>query len=96
MAKESIVIDDMTVCMFCGRPREAIHHIFGGPNRRKSDRFGLIVPLCNAHHNMTNESVHFDKDMRRRVQILGQIAFESKYSHEKFMREFGKNYIRES
>ena len=89
---ESIVVSDMDVCAFCGRPRECIHHIFGGPNKKASDRYKLLLPLCNAHHNMSDESVHFDKDMMRQAHILGQISFEALYGHEKFMKVFGKNY----
>ena len=93
MAKvKSIIVPDMDVCMFCGRPREAVHHVFGGPDRKKSERYHLVVPLCNDHHNMTDESVHFDKYMRRTVQSLGQTAFEREYGHDKFMKVFGKNY----
>lgn len=91
MAK-SIVVKDFTKCLFCGRPMEAKHHVFGGSNRRNSERFGLTVPLCNEHHNMSNHSVHMDRDMDIKVKAMAQIAFENKYGHEKFMQVFGKNF----
>jgi len=91
MAK-SIVVKDMTKCMFCGRPKEAIHHIFFGPNRNNSEKYGLTAPLCNYHHNMSNQSVHFNRQMDLELKVLAQKAFEDKYSHELFMQVFGKNY----
>ena len=39
-------------CALCGRPGTGLdpldkHHIFGGSNRRNSERYGLVGPL---HH----------------------------------------------
>lgn len=39
-------------CALCGKPGTGLdpldkHHIFGGSNRRNSERYGLVVPL---HH----------------------------------------------
>lgn len=44
-------------CLVCGRAA-VIHHIMKcpGKQRRRDDRF--VAPLCPAHHNMTNDSVH--------------------------------------
>ena len=48
MAK-SIMHDGMT-CFLCGANGSMDHlhwhHIFGGPNRRWSEKFGLKVRLC--------------------------------------------------
>lgn len=50
--KKSIVTDNMEFCIVCGRPREAVHHVFFGTALRKiSDKHGFVVPLCNYHHN---------------------------------------------
>ena len=92
----SLVTKNMHECIFCGRPREAIHHAFGGCNRQNSTKYHLLVPLCNEHHNMSKHSVHFDRDMDIKVKAMAQIAFENKYGHEKFMEVFGKNFKGES
>jgi len=92
MAK-SILIKDMSRCMVCGRPREAVHHVFGGPNRKNSEKYGLKVPLCHSHHNMSPEGVHNDKDFDLTLKKKSQKIFEQHYGHEKFMEVFGKNYL---
>ena len=88
----SLVVKDMHTCIFCGRPREAIHHAFGGANRKNSTKYHLLIPLCNEHHNTSYHSVHFDRDMDIKVKSMAQMAFENKYGHEKFMEVFGKNF----
>ena len=72
------------------------HHIFGGPLRKKSEHYGLKVRLCFEHHGAKG-----DKDVHRPdrndygefLKILGQTVFERRYGHERFMKEFGKNYL---
>lgn len=90
---DSILTDKVNECMICGRPREAWHHVFGGPNRNLSERFGLKIPLCHAHHNMSNYSVHFDRELDISAKRMAQRTFEEKYSHQYFMQVFGKNYL---
>lgn len=91
---KSILVKDMDYCIFCGKPREAIHHVFYGNGMRKlSDKYHLVVPLCNYHHNMSNESVHFNYERDLGLKMDAQLKFEKKYSHEQFMAVFGKNYL---
>ena len=74
------------------------HHIFGGANRKYSEKYGLWVKICCIRcHNGGPSSVHQapnkedGKDLL--LKRLAQQAFEEKYSHEEFMRIFGKNYL---
>lgn len=92
--KKSIITDDMEHCYFCGMPKEAIHHIYmGNPWRKISDKNGFIVPLCNYHHNMSNNSVHFNKDMDLTLKRACQTKFEQAHSREEFVRLIGRNYL---
>ena len=91
MAKSIINTGD--ACIICGRPKECIHHVFYGKNRRNSEKYGMKVPLCNFHHNFSAQSVHFDHELDIAVKQMAQKVFEAKYSHEKFMEVFGKNYM---
>lgn len=68
------------------------HHIFGGPNRKISDEYGLVVYLCADHHT-GQHGVHFDKGFMQDLHELGQIAFEEKYDRATFIQRFGKNYL---
>lgn len=78
------------------------HHVFGGPNRKHSEKYGLWVKICMCRCHRTGEyggplSIHNNpnkeggKDLM--LKRLAQRTFEEKYSHEEFMRIFGKNYL---
>ena len=69
------------------------HHVFGGPNRPKSEKYGLFIYLIPELHNMSSKGIHFDKIFDLRVKMYAQKIFEEKYSHELWMKEFHKNYL---
>lgn len=68
------------------------HHVFYGSKRRLSEYHGLKVYLCGKHHNASNEGVHFNPVLDRTLKQFAQYKFEQKYSHDEFMRIFGKDY----
>ena len=68
------------------------HHVFMGPNRRKSEQYGLKVYLCHEHHTEGKEAVHRNYETCRKLQQEGQQAFERVYPYKDFLRIFGKNY----
>ena len=78
--------DDRTcyLCMllrddFSARVDLQEHHAMPGTaNRRLSERYGL------KHNNIR---------LLRLLQANAQIAFERRYSHEKWMEVFGRNFI---
>lgn len=85
------------ICYVCGAYcKTHKHHIFGGANRKLSEQYGMYVYLCPGHHNMSDQSVHFNKEMKRWLQSEGQDAFEKIYGHNRFMEVFGKNYMEEA
>ncbi|MDO5574400.1 MAG: hypothetical protein Q4G60_10550 [bacterium] len=74
------------------------HHIFGGTaNRKKSEKYGLKVKLCRAHHTGDyqgyKEAVHFNGENDRVLKKIGQKKFEMTHSREKFIKEFGKSWL---
>ena len=86
----SIVTDNLTICYICQKRRkDDLHELFGGSNRRKSIEWGLVIPICRVCHSewKTNE------EMRKKYQEDGKQKFYKLYSKEKFLEEFGKNYI---
>lgn len=95
MATKSIITDDMEHCLLCGSTNNVErHHIFfGTANRKISDKYKLIVPLCAFHHRGDN-SVHRNRELDLKVKQLGQKVFEEKIgSREDFRRLFGKSYL---
>lgn len=70
------------------------HHAMSGTaNRKLSEHYGLKVYLCLDHHTVGPYAVHNNAGMRHLLQENAQKIFEKKYSHEKWMEVFGRNYI---
>ena len=81
-------------CFMCHRTGDLhSHHIFGGPNRKWSEKYGLKIWLCPEHHNMSDNGVHFNKALDLQIKQIAQREFEDTYTREEFMRIFGKNYL---
>jgi hypothetical protein len=85
-------------CFFTGRTDGLHeHHIFGGPWRKWSDKYGLTVYLRPEFHlaDSPYRTPHNDKETDLMLKRIGQIAFEQEYGREKFMEIFGRNYLAE-
>lgn len=90
----------MDECFLCGangavEPLD-VHHIFPGPFRQKSEKYGLVVPLCHySCHIYGENAVHRNKASTLRVKRYGQrkAMQEQGWTTEDFIREFGKNYL---
>lgn len=72
---------------------EEHHAISGTANRKKAEHYGLKVYLCPEHHRLDKTAAHRNIDTQRFLQRKAQEAFESRYSHELWMREIGRNYL---
>ena len=81
-------------CLVCGTTRNLeLHHIMHGTaNRRLSTRYGLTCWLCRLHHT-GRFGVHSDAALNKALQQAAQTAFEKTYSHDEWMKIFGKNYL---
>ena len=70
------------------------HCIYGTANRKNSEKYGLKVWLCAYHHNMSNEGVHFNKELDAHLKKLSQDKFEEIHgTREEFRKIFGKSYL---
>lgn len=69
------------------------HVIFGRGNRKKSERYGLWVWLCVAHHEYGPEAVHTNARIRRQLSRIAQEAFVEKYPNLDFLQEFEISYL---
>ena len=79
-------------CFLCQNPNTQTHHIFGGANRKNSDKYGLTVKLCQEHHT-GNHGVHFNQTLMDYLHVVGQTKFEEHFPDEDFREIFGKNYL---
>lgn len=96
MYNENLLQGQIKECFFTREPREenlCIHHVYRGAFRDKSTEYGCWIWLRPDWHNQTNYSVHNDKKLEMKLQAMCQMAFEDKYNHELFMKEFKRNYI---
>lgn len=89
------ILQSSKKCWVCGVTYGLHHHevFFGTANRKKSIEYGLQVWLCPRHHNGSNDGVHFNPTLDLILKKFAQKKFEEKYSHEKFMEVFHKNYL---
>lgn len=93
---QSIVVSDMEHCWVCGSPYTEEHHIiYGGANRRLSEKYHLTIGLCGVHHRDWKEGVHFNQDMNLTLRRMAQEAFEEHYPELSFREIFGKTYKEE-
>lgn len=88
---QSLIRDDVEgICYICGRQSDHVHHIFGGPCRKASDRRKLIVHLCVDCHM----KVHKGGELMQMLHRLGQEVYESEIgSREQFREEFIRSYL---
>ena len=90
----------MNTCWLCGAngsvdPLDK-HHIFGGANRKKSERMGLVVYLChNRCHIFGKNAVHQNKETMLKLHQYGQnkAMLENGWDTDRFIAEFGRNYL---
>lgn len=87
----------MRKCFLCGGTSNLDrHHIFSGPFRKKSEKYGLTVYLCHdTCHIFGPDAVHQSRETMLKVKRYGQrkAMQENGWSTEDFIREFGKNYL---
>lgn len=89
------IIQKTKECYFCGSTYDLHeHHIFGASNRKWSEKYGLKIWLCGRHHNLSNDSVHFNSIYMKLMHVIGQLYFERE-NDEEFLKIFYRNYLEE-
>lgn len=90
----SIVQIDSNQCFLCGKYSHYLetHHIFGGPNRKLSDKDGLTVKLCSDCHRLGPNSAHRSKETRHYLHFMGKQAFLRTHTPAEFLERYGRNY----
>ena len=72
------------------------HHVFGGPNRKKSEKYGAVVLL---HHNSCHifgplaVHNHAGRNLWIKQRMQMKIMREQHWDMDRWIREFGKNYL---
>lgn len=84
----SILINDLSRCYLCGKPKNHLHEIYFGKNRINSMKYGCVVPLCASCHTKVHSNVELDLKLKK----LCQKRFIEVYDDD-FLSIFRKNYI---
>lgn len=92
--RKSILVDNLDYCYVCGKPYPHKHEVFFGvKNRKLSIKYGLILPLCQEHHE-GDPSPHRDRIIDMSYKKMAQEVFEREIgTREDFMKIFGRNYL---
>ena len=71
------------------------HHIFGGANRKLSERDGLFIYLRPEMHNMSDRGIHYNQAFMDYAHSVGQQTWMQYYNKKKeaFIKEYGRSYI---
>lgn len=84
-------------CWLCGKVGAMErHHIFGGANRNKSERDGLVVLLCgDSCHRNGPRAAHQCAETALELRKFGQRVwmYNNEASTDDFRLEYGKNYL---
>ena len=91
---KSVFTDNMDCCIYTGSYIVERHHIFGGANRKLSEKYGFVVPLRPDYHP---NGVHFnpkngdiDTDLKQAAQ---RYCEEYIGTREDFRKEFGRSWL---
>ena len=88
------IIANSKKCVMCGsQVWLEKHHVFGGANRKKSEKYGLWVYLCHYCHNEPPDGVHHNRKNAEKLKAIGQYAFQREHPELDFIKLFGKNYL---
>ena len=93
----SIITNDLTKCIECGRNNIELHEVFfGTANRKISIEDGLVIPLCKElHHKGNLIGIHKDEKLNKKWKEIAEKRWCEFYNKtpEQFIKRYGKNYI---
>lgn len=71
------------------------HHIFAGPLRSKSEKYGLVVELSPWMHRNGPRAAHNCRETAERLKRYGQrkAMLEQGWDLDTWLQEFGRNWL---
>lgn len=88
----SILTADLNHCYICGKPKQHLHEVFYGKNRKNSMIYGCVIPLCYEHHE-GNAGVHHNSTLNQELRAKCQKQFIKEYPDLDFISIFYENYL---
>ena len=83
------------ICIFTGDKKNIVpHHIFEGPYKAASEKYGFILFMRRDYHTGYSYSIHENPELLKRYKIICENYYVDtlKHSKEEFISEFGKWY----
>ena len=80
----SLLTDDLTTCVECGRPKDDLHEVYEGAYRQRSMKYGCVIPLCRQCHNR----IHQEKELKLKYKRMFEKLFTEYYPEEEFHNVF--------
>ena len=87
-------------CLLCAeRSVLECHHVFEGSMRQRSEKYGLTVWLCKAHHtgdiHGNGVAVHFNTKLDGAIKRWAQKKAMKHYgwTREDFIEKIGRSYL---
>ena len=90
MEIKSIMTEDFENCFVCGKPAQQWHHVMNKADKKKSEKYGLLIPVCAKCHSRIHDT---DEELNKQIKKIAQADFMMEHSFGLWMKEFGKNYI---
>lgn len=80
-------------CVVCGFSPVDIHHCIPGvANRKVSDKYNLVIPLCRKHHREMHDKPNQGLDLFWKQEA--QRYYEAHYgTREDFIKDFGRSWL---
>lgn len=90
----SVFTDDMDHCYFTGTAPVERHHIWGGANRKNSEKYGFVIPLRPDLHPNGAQVGKNAAEIDMKLKQMAQEYFEEHYgTRDEFRRIFGKSVL---
>lgn len=91
----SVLTDDMDHCMFTGSVEIEHHHVYGGANKKLSERYGFIAPLrYDLHPNgvRADKNKAYDIDIKLK-KMCQQYWLDHYGTKQEFIDVFQKKWL---
>ncbi len=87
----SIFTNNFNQCYYCKtkvneNEKLDLHEVYGGSNRIRSIKNGLVVPLCRICHS--------NEEIIKYLRIKLQKEYEKEHTRDEFIEITGKSYIK--
>ena len=88
----SLLTNDLEHCYICTEqgieniPKDDLHEVYNGANRKRSILNGLVVPLCRKHHQ--------NEEILSELKVATQQMYEANHTRDEFIKLIGKSYIK--